>query len=152
MRKYFIASVGNAEGFVKKDNQLKHVISSRTLTESTLGFTSSQEEVRAGQGAKLYGRFNHTAGMTVSLTDTMFDISYITLQTGSDKQMGGSVVKTETVAPIVNDAGNLVFSLSSVPVAIGQSCGLDKTVVVIKTVACEGGDEKIFCCWRKCRA
>lgn len=144
MRKYFIASVGNAEGFVKKDNQLKHVISSRTLTESTLGFTSSQEEVRAGQGAKLYGRFNHTAGMTVSLTDAMFDISYITLQTGSDKQMGGSVVKTETVAPIVNDAGNLVFSLSSVPVAIGQSCGLDKIVVVVKTVACEGGDEKSF--------
>lgn len=144
MRKYFIASVGNAEGFVKKDNQLKHVISSRTLTESTLGFTSSQEEVRAGQGAKLYGRFNHTAGMTVSLTDAMFDISYITLQTGSDKQMGGSVVKTETVTPTVNDAGNLVFSLSSVPVAIGQSCGLDKIVVVVKTVGCEGGDEKSF--------
>ena len=144
MRKYFIASVGNAEGFVKKDNQLKHVISSRTLTESTLGFTSSQEEVRAGQGAKLYGRFNHTAGMTVSLTDAMFDISYITLQTGSDKQMGGSVVKTETVTPTVNDAGNLVFSLSSVPVAIGQSCGLDKIVVAVKTVGCEGGDEKSF--------
>lgn len=144
MRKYFIASVGNAEGFVKKDNQLKHVISSRTLTESTLGFTSSQEEVRAGQGAKLYGRFNHTAGMTVSLTDAMFDISYITLQTGSDKQMGGSVVKTETLTPTVNDAGNLVFALSSIPVAIGQSCGLDKIVVVVKTVGCEGGDEKSF--------
>lgn len=144
MRKYFIASVGNAEGFVKKDNQLKHVISSRTLTESTLGFTSSQEEVRAGQGAKLYGRFNHTAGMTVSLTDAMFDISYIALQTGSDKEMGGSVIKTETVSPSVDNDGNLVFHLSSTPVSIGQSCGLDKVVVILKTPGCNEGEESAF--------
>lgn len=82
--------------------------------------------------------------MTVSLTDAMFDISYITLQTGSDKQMGASVVKTETLTPTINDTGNLVFALSDAPVAIGQSCGLDKIVVVVKTVGCEGGDEKSF--------
>ena len=54
-RKFFLASVGNAEGYAKEDGVLKRVLSARTLTESTLGFTSSMEEVRAGQGAKLYG-------------------------------------------------------------------------------------------------
>ena len=91
-RKFFLASVGNAEAYATRNGEFAHVLSARTLTESTLGFTSSMEEVRAGQGAKLYGRFNHSAGMTVSLTDAMFDMNYIALQTGSQIQTGASAI------------------------------------------------------------
>lgn len=141
-RRYYLASVGNAEGFVKKQNELQHVLSSRTLTESTLGFTSTQEEVRAGQGAKLYGRFNHTAGMTVTLTDAMFDMNYIALQTGSDISMGASAIKSGDTFTAA--AGNSqTINLTSAPVALGKACGLDKICVWFRPSGCNPSQNDI---------
>lgn len=70
-KKFFLASVGNAEGFRKVNGELQHILSAKTLTDSSLSFSVSMEDVRAGQGAKLYGRFAHTSGMTISLTDAI---------------------------------------------------------------------------------
>lgn len=141
-RRYYLASVGNAEGFVKKQNELQHVLSSRTLTESTLGFTSTQEEVRAGQGAKLYGRFNHTAGMTVTLTDAMFDMNYIALQTGSDISLGGSAIHSGESFVAAADAQQTV-TLENEPVALGKACGLDKICVWFRPAGCNPSQNDI---------
>ena len=134
-RKFFLASVGNAEGYAKEGGALKRVLSARTLTESTLGFTSSMEEVRAGQGAKLYGRFNHSAGMTVSLTDAMFDLRYITLQTGSkiEDQLGASVMHTDSN---VWRGGQATYTCEKEPATFGVSCGLNHKVAVFRAAGC----------------
>lgn len=141
-RKFFLASVGNAEAYATRNGEFAHVLSARTLTESTLGFTSSMEEVRAGQGAKLYGRFNHSAGMTVSLTDAMFDMNYIALQTGSQIQTGASAIYAKDSYTAVTGATKTI-ALTKEPVAIGTACGLDKKVVWFRASGCNPTQEDI---------
>ena len=141
-RKFFLASVGNAEAYAARNGEFAHVLSARTLTESTLGFTSSMEEVRAGQGAKLYGRFNHSAGMTVSLTDAMFDMNYIALQTGSQIQTGASAIYAKDSYTAVAGATKTI-ALTKEPVAIGTACGLDKKVVWFRASGCNPTQEDI---------
>jgi hypothetical protein len=141
-RKFFLASVGNAEAYATRNGEFAHVLSARTLTESTLGFTSSMEEVRAGQGAKLYGRFNHSAGMTVSLTDAMFDMNYIALQTGSQIQTGASAIYSKDSYTAVTGATKTI-ALTKEPVAIGTACGLDKKVVWFRASGCNPTQEDI---------
>lgn len=141
-RKFFLASVGNAEAYAARNGEFAHVLSARTLTESTLGFTSSMEEVRAGQGAKLYGRFNHSAGMTVSLTDAMFDMNYIALQTGSQIQTGASAIYAKDSYTAVTGATKTI-ALTKEPVAIGTACGLDKKVVWFRASGCNPAQEDI---------
>lgn len=141
-RKFFLASVGNAEAYSTRNGEFSHVLSARTLTESTLGFTSTMEEVRAGQGAKLYGRFNHSAGMTVSLTDAMFDMNYIALQTGSQIQTGASAIYTNDSYVAVAGVSKTV-ALTKEPVAIGEACGLDKKVVWFRASGCNPTQEDI---------
>lgn len=141
-RKFFLASVGNAEAYAARNGAFAHVLSARTLTESTLGFTSSMEEVRAGQGAKLYGRFNHSAGMTVSLTDAMFDMNYIALQTGSQITTGASAIYDKD-SYTAAEGTTKTIPLTKEPVAIGSSCGLDKIVVWFRPSGCEATQEDI---------
>lgn len=144
MANYFLASVGNAEAFRKVNGELRHVLSARTLTESTISVSSTMEDVRAGQGAKLYGRFNHDTGMTVSLTDAMFKLEYIAYQVGSNiNEVGGSTMHTETVA--CSTAGQVTLPVNAPSaVAMGKSCGLNHIVAWARPVGCEGSDNYIL--------
>lgn len=144
MARTFLASVANAEAFVMEknalgNNELRHVLSAKTLTDSTLGFTSTTEEVRGGIGAKLYGRFVHTSGMTVQLTDAMFDIDYIRYQIGAQRsETGNTVIYSEdTTYPgsAFLDAENGV-TLAYAPQPFGISCGLDKIAIWVHPVGC----------------
>lgn len=136
--KKFLASVGKGLLVGKVDGKEQVIANVDTLTESTLGITSTQEEVRAGQGAKLYGRFNHDAGMTVTLTDAMFDLNYIALQVGAEIKRGGIVMFQDKKATV--GAAGLV-TLSRVPEVIGQSCGLDKRVVWYRLAGCDASTD-----------
>lgn len=140
-KRYFLASVGNAEGFKAYGDNVQHILSARTLTDSSIGFSVSMEEVRAGQGAKLYGRFSHTSNMTIGLTDAMFDLEYIALQTGSEKGYGASVVhRNSTTVKVTNGA----CTIEAEPVAIGSICGLGGIPIwfVKASSQCQGqGDE-----------
>lgn len=135
--KHFLAQVGRGL-LVGKEGGVERVIANvTTLTDSTVSLTTSMEEVRAGAGAKLYGRFSHTSGMTIQLTDAMFDMNYIALQVGSDVENGASVIKTETLVAAEGGA----FTLSEMPVSIGESCGLEKIVVWCREKGCKADDE-----------
>lgn len=135
--KKFLASVGRGILLARQSDDLVPVANVNTLTESTLSITSTMEEVRAGQGAKLYGRFNHDAGMTVTLTDAMFDMNYIALQVGSQLQKGGLIMHTETVT--CTTAGEL--TLSQPVKEIGESCGLNKYLVWYRKAGCSADEE-----------
>lgn len=88
----FIAGVGNVELF-KGDQS---VLVSKTLVDSSINLSVSLEDVRAGEGAKLYGRYAHSSGMTMKLTDAMFRLEFLAANIGADVLAGGSAVGTAT--------------------------------------------------------
>lgn len=135
--KKFLASVGNAQLLGKKDGKLVHIADIRTLTESTLSFSNTMEDVRAGEGAKLYGRFSHDAGMTVTLTDAMFDLNYIALQTGSEIEGNATAFFEDAAATVSGDT----VTISKTPAVLGNACGLDHIVVWAREKGCKASDE-----------
>lgn len=136
MGKRFLASVANVELFEKKDNKLTHFASAKTLTDSAFGFTLSMEEVRAGQGGKLYGRFVHTSGMTFTMTDAMFDIEYIRALLGAEKGVGGSVLHTDTFS-----GGAASQTLTKTAVGMGNLCGMKDIIAWGHVADCNGESE-----------
>ena len=97
------------------------------------------EEVRAGQGGKLYGRFAHTSGMTFTMTDAMFDIDYIRALIGAEKSLGGSVLYTEELN------GGAKVKLGKTAVGMGNLCGMDGVIAWGHVADCEGeGDDEAF--------
>lgn len=135
--KKFLAGVGTAVLFGNVGGNFVPVAHVKTLTESTLSITSTQEEIRAGEGAMLYGRFSHDAGMTVTLTDAMFDLNYIAWQVGEQIEQGGIDMYTETVTVKSEDTK---LKLSKTPNKISEACGFDKTVVWYREAGCQAGD------------
>lgn len=131
MRKY-LASVGNAQLLGKVNGEFVHIADVRTLTDSSLSFSNSMDEIRAGEGAQLYGRFSHDAGMTVQLTDAMFDLNYIGLQVGASIEHNATAFYTE-----VCDVSTGNVTLTQTPQKLGSACGLDKIVVWFRAKGCD---------------
>lgn len=136
MSKKFLASVGHAQLIGKRDGKLVHIADVQTLTESSLSFSSSMEDVRAGQGAKLYGRFNHTTGMSVTLTDAMFDLDYIGYQVGAVPEGGATGLFAEEVKV---EEGKI--ALSKKPRKIGIACGLDVDAIWVRKFSCDADSD-----------
>ena len=44
---------------------------------------------------KLYGRYAHTSTFDLKLTDAMFSLEYLAMNTGSDVELGGDAMKDE---------------------------------------------------------
>ena len=88
MANLFIAGVGNVDLF--KGNE--SVLVSKTLVDSSINLSVSLEDIRAGAGAKLYGRYAHSSGMTMKLTDAMFRMEFLAANIGADIELGGSAV------------------------------------------------------------
>lgn len=88
----FIAGVGNVELFKGKES----VLVSKTLVDSSINLSVSLEDVRAGAGAKLYGKYAHSSGMTMKLTDAMFRMEFLAANIGANIEAGGSAVESVT--------------------------------------------------------
>ena len=88
MANLFIAGVGNVDLFKGTES----VLVSKTLVDSSINLSVSLEDVRAGAGAKLYGRYAHSSGMTMKLTDAMFRMEFLAANIGADVELGGSAV------------------------------------------------------------
>lgn len=136
MRK-FLASVGNAKLLGKVDGKLEHIADVRTLTESTLSFSNTQEEIRAGEGAQLMGRFSHDSGMTITLTDAMFNLRYIEKQVGAKVLNNPSAIQSEKRT--VGENG--VITLTKDAVKLGEACGLNHAICWVRKTGCENGKD-----------
>lgn len=136
MRK-FLASVGNAKLLGKVDGKLEHIANVRTLTESTLSFSNTQEEIRAGEGAQLMGRFSHDSGLTITLTDAMFNLKYIEKQVGASVLNNPSAIQSEKLT--VGENG--VITLTKDAVKLGEACGLDHAICWVRKTGCENGKD-----------
>lgn len=117
----FLAGVANAEIF--KDNDL--FATAKTLIDSSITIGVSAEDIRAGQGAKLYGKYFHTSTFDLKLSDAMFRLEYIAANVGSEITLGGDVFAEES------------------HVATAEGIALTRTVVPMS----EGADKFIY--WKK---
>ena len=88
----FLAGVANADIF--KDNNL--FATAKTLIDSSITIGVSAEDIRAGQGAKLYGKYFHTSTFDLKLSDAMFKLEYIAANVGSEISLGGDVFAEES--------------------------------------------------------
>ena len=103
----FIAGVGDVELFRNLGTAKQKVLVSKTLVDSSINLSVSLEDIRAGQGAKLYGRYAHSSGMTMKLTDAMFRMDFLAANVGEDTVLGGSAVATTASALKVADDGTV---------------------------------------------
>ena len=107
----FLAGVGNAE--ILKNGEL--FATAKTLTDSSITIGVSAEDIRAGQGAKLYGKYFHTSTFDLKMTDAMFKMEYIAANVGAELEWGGDVFKDVEVK--LTAKGALVLNTSDVPKA-----------------------------------
>lgn len=130
--KYFIAGVGRALLF--KGEEL--FADCRTLADSSITIGVTAEDIRGGEGNKLWGQYFHDSQLSLKLTDIMFNMEYVAAQVGSDDiAHSGDVFKTETLTA----AGTtLTLSSNAVPIVSGG-----KTYVWIKPADGKGEQKRI---------
>lgn len=111
--KKFLAGVARA--ILLRGNTLIGV--AQTLTDSTLDFSITAEEIRAGAGNALYGKYFHDSNLNVTLTDAMFNMEYVAASLGTTLRQGGLSFKEEesTVATVKQ------IPLSTTPLALEGS-------------------------------
>ena len=88
------------------------VATANTLIDSSITIGISFEDLRAGMGNKLYGRYAHTSTFDLKLTDAMFSLEYLAMNTGSDVELGGDAMKDEKLTV---SEGKVTLSYKAVP-------------------------------------
>ena len=109
---YFLAGVANADLY--SGDVL--VAQSRTLINSSITVGLTAEDIRAGQGAKLYGKYFHSSTFDLTLEDQMWNLDYIARNVGSAIQVGGEASTFESVT--LGEGG--VGTLTKEPAAFGD--------------------------------
>lgn len=108
-QKYFIAGVGRALLFKGEDL----FADCRTLADSSITIGVTAEDIRGGEGNKLWGQYFHDSTFSMKLTDIMFNLEYVAANVGADIANGGDVFKTESIKAV---DGVLTLAKAPVPV------------------------------------
>lgn len=69
----------------------------KTASATSINVEAANEEVRGGQGNKLWGRYFHDSVLNVEITDVMFNLEFIAANVGSIVSQGGIIPKSEEV-------------------------------------------------------
>ena len=110
---YFLCGVADVELF--SGDVL--IASARTLTDTSISVGVTAEDIRAGQGAKLYGKYFHSSTLDVNLTDASWKMEYLARNTGSDIVIGGDALVSESVT--LGEGGK--GEVTNDPVAFGEN-------------------------------
>jgi len=108
---YFLAGVADAEIFKGTES----FATAKTLIDSSITIGVSAEDIRAGKGAKLYGKYFHTSTFDLKLSDAMFKLEYIAANVGAELELGGDVFRMEEVKVTADDRD---VTLADAPVAL----------------------------------
>ena len=118
---YLVAGVGTIQLFDPSTNAL--ILTSKTLTEEGLNFSSTAEEARGGAGNALLGKDYHDSTFGLTLTDQLFDLQYLALNCGGSIQASSDVMTNEQVTIQVSNQ----ITVTQTPVAFnGQVVGWAK--------------------------
>lgn len=94
-QKFILAGVGSVELHDPSTGDI--IVTSKTLTDSGIGFTLTAEDIRGGMANKLLGQYFHDSGMTLTLTDALYSMEYLALNVGGTIEVGADVMGTEQV-------------------------------------------------------
>lgn len=95
MSKFVLASVGTVQFFDQSSGDL--IVTSKTLVDSGINFSVTAEDIRGGMANALLSRYLHDSAMSLTLTDALFDFSYMALNVGGTIQTGADVLTLEQV-------------------------------------------------------
>ena len=95
MSKFVLASVGTVQFFDQSSGDL--IVTSKTLVDSGINFSVTAEDIRGGMANALLSRYLHDSAMALTLTDALFDFSYMALNVGGTIQTGADVLTVEQV-------------------------------------------------------
>ena len=112
----FLAGVAIAKIF--KGNNL--FATAKTLIDSSITIGISAEDIRAGQGSTLYGKYFHTSTFDLKMTHAMFNLEYIAANVGADLTLGGDVFTEEEHTIAENGTFNLAHKV--VPMTESGKC------------------------------
>lgn len=104
MSKKFMVGVGIAYAYDTSENLL---FMSKTLSTSGIEISTSNSEVRAGQGNALQYVYYHSGAMSLNLTDVQWNLSMLAANVGSSIVTGNNVWVEETVT-VTGGAGSVV--------------------------------------------
>ena len=136
MAKYFLGSVGEATAFRMKNGEKQFMFHATSLTDQGINITSSQDEIRAGQGAPIVATFNHDASVQVTLTDVFWKPEYVEAKLGGSFAANANDYQSEE--GLTADAnGDLTLKLA--PITAYLPCSNGATYLIWYTV--EGADD-----------
>lgn len=92
-------------------------VTADTLTDSSITLDLTLEEIRAGTGNRLLGRYAHTSTFGLTLTDALFNLEYIAASVGSELEKGGDVFRNETLTS--DGTGKVTLTATAVPIRQG---------------------------------
>lgn len=114
MAKYVLASVGTLDLFNQGDGT--PILTSKTLTESGISFSVSEQEVRGGALNGLLASYYTDSAMTLTIQDALFSMETVALNTGASIQTSADIMTIETVTTtVINEV-----SVSQTPKNFGE--------------------------------
>lgn len=126
MAKYFLASVGSAEAFVKKGDTYELAFVSKTLTDSGVNTSITKDDIRGGTGAPVQFSFYHDASVEVTLTDIVFKTEYLEALLGVEfSKANAHGYYNDTV---VGAAGSITLTKQPLALDFG-ACGSEVKIV-----------------------
>jgi len=107
--KKFLAGVASLFAYDQNDNLL---FSSKTMLDDSINISTSNAEVRGGQGNVLQFVYFHTSKFDITATETQWNLAFIAANVGADVVNGANVWTEESVL-LSSGAG----SVSATPIA-----------------------------------
>lgn len=126
MAKYFLGSVGSAEAFRRVNGELRLAFVSKTLTDSGLNISITKDDVRGGTGAPIQFSFYHDPSVEITLTDILFNESYVEAQLGTKFNVGGNIYKN---ADFQASTGSMTYTFTEGLAELNMGCGNSQKVV-----------------------
>lgn len=125
-KKYFLGSVGTAEAFRRDEatGKLRLAFRSKTLTDSGLNISTTKDDIRAGTGAPIQFSFYHDPSVEITLTDVLFDETYIEAQLGASFEQGGNAYLSKEYTA---EGGSV--TLDPAPESIVAGCSGEEVLV-----------------------
>ena len=107
--KKFLVGVGNVVAM--QNGQV--VATSKTMLNTGFEVSTSNTEIRGGQGNQLLYVYYHTGALNITLEDTQWQLPWLMLNTGAALSVGGNFWEQETIV-----GGSATITPTKVPVAI----------------------------------
>jgi hypothetical protein len=104
MKNLFLAGVATVD--IYDGDQL--FATAKTLIDSSISIDTGEQDVRGGEGNKLFGKYFHTSKFDAKLTDTMFRLEYLAKNTGSQITVGSNIFTEEEVVLAAGGTGTVV--------------------------------------------